>query len=100
MVVTGCARQQPVNVKSIVRIPANLPMSKIAQGMSKNQINSIMGAPNDSNVFRSSKQFIPFYQGHDFVHVTHYYKDQGRITFGGNHRVIDFEYDPEEDGWK
>ena len=95
MVVTGCAQ---VSVET-VEIPANLSISKIEIGMSKNQVRSIMEPSTDYEHF-TLDVLIPMHPYTYYQYSTYYYKNQGRITFSGDNRVVDFEYDPNEDGWK
>lgn len=81
-------------------IPASASFAKIDKGMGTKQVTDLLGYPDDTNSFITGKSFIPWYYGRDTHRTVYFYKNQGRIVFGGNQRVVEFEYDPSEDGYK
>jgi hypothetical protein len=49
----------------------------------------------------SGKAWIPFYHGPDRTRTIDYYKNEGRLVYsGGNNRLVDIVYDPDEDGYR
>ncbi len=60
------------------------PKSKFARlkiGMTKKQVDDLIGAHNDQNSHISGKAFIPFYFGRDAYRTEYYYKKEGRLIF-------------------
>ena len=101
---TNGAAQQPARVVGVVP-PSSSPLSKIAPGMTKQQVSDLMGHPTDKNSYTTGKVFIPFYFGNDARRTTWYYKGMGRVAFadgnpfgGGTSEVIRVDYDPNETG--
>lgn len=80
------------------------PMSKFAKleiGMSRPQVHEKIGAASDFKMIASGKAWIPFYYGPDRTRTIDYYKNEGRLVYsGGNNRLVDIVYDPDEDGYR
>jgi len=86
-------------------VPPNSPLAKVQLGMSKKQVQDLLGAPTDQNSYSSGKAFIPFYFGNDARRSSWFYKGVGRVVFadgnvfgGGTSEVVRVEYDPSEAG--
>lgn len=63
------------------------PGSKFAQleiGMSRAQVQSIVGAPTDEGAYMTGKAWIPWYFGSDRYRHEFAYKGQGRLVFAGS----------------
>jgi len=80
-------------------------MARVQVGMTKRQVQDILGAPTDQNNYMSGKAFIPFYFGNDARRASWFYKGMGRVVFadgnvfgGGGAEVLRVEYDPTESG--
>jgi hypothetical protein len=84
--------------------PAGSKLSKIAENMSPEQVQEIMGSPSGQASYPSAKTFNPYNFGNDSGNRVEYkYKGQGRVVFavpkwGGNMKVVRVDYDPTEDG--
>ena len=84
--------------------PAGSKLSHVAQNMSPEQVQEVMGAPSGQASYPSAKTFNPYNFGNDSGNRVEYkYKGQGRIVFavpkwGGNMKVVRVDYDPTEDG--
>ena len=108
--VSGCATQQspaPTSTGQVQQsIPADSPLAKIREGMSKAEMFSLLGPPTDQDTSVTGKAFIPFYFGGDAIATCMHYKDLGRVyvsghgTFGGGEKVLKIEYDPQEPGFR
>ena len=61
--------------------PADSKFSKLKLGMSIKQVNSLIGAPDDSDSHESGKRWIPFYFGNDARRLEALYKNEGCLTF-------------------
>lgn len=55
--------------------------SKLKIGMSREQVDALIGKPGDESAYISGKAFIPFYFGSDRVRTQATYKGQGRLVF-------------------
>ena len=84
--------------------PASSKLSKVANDMSPEQVQEIMGSPSGQASYPSAKTFNPYNFGNDSGNRVEYkYKGQGRVVFavpkwGGNMKVVRVDYDPTEDG--
>jgi len=84
--------------------PASSKLSKVANDMSPEQVQEIMGSPSGQASYPSAKTFNPYNFGNDSGNRVEYkYKGQGRVVFavpkwGGNMKVVRVDYDPAEDG--
>jgi hypothetical protein len=70
----------------IVGIPG--PGSKFARlqiGMSREQVETLIGQPNDTDSRITGKQFQPFYFDGDTQRTEAYYKNEGQLTFSNIH---------------
>ncbi len=106
--ISGCVTQgqpspeqatQPEQTSEAV-IPADSPLAKIRKGMGSAEVNDLLGTPTDVEAFSTGKAWNPFYFGSDRVRQRSYYKGIGRIVFGGNRRVVEIIYDPNESGYR
>ena len=109
--VSGCATQAPPMPTSAAAqaqqaIPADSPLAKIHEGMSKAEMLSLLGPSTDQDTSVTGKAFIPFYFGGDATATRLHYKGLGRVyvsgqgTFGGGEKVLKIEYDPQESGFR
>jgi len=96
------SNQKQVNYRGdIVGVPAvNSKFSKLEIGMSSKKVTDLIGLWTDHNIYQTGKAWIPFYFGRDIVRKEFLYKDEGRLTFGGNDRLIKIIVDVTEDGYK
>jgi hypothetical protein len=70
----------------IVGTPA--PDSKFAQlqiGMTIEQVENLIGRPNNSDSRITGKQYQPFYFGGDTQRTEAFYKNEGQLTFSNIH---------------
>jgi SmpA / OmlA family len=70
----------------IVGTPA--PGSKFAQlqiGMTREQVENLIGRPNDTDSRITGKQFQPFYFGGDTQRTEAFYNNEGQLTFSNIH---------------
>jgi len=85
-------------------VPSGSKLSHVAENMSPDQVQEIMGTPSGQASYPSAKTFNPYNFGNDSGNRVEYkYKGQGRIVFavpkyGGNMKVVRVDYDPSEDG--
>jgi hypothetical protein len=110
LLVSGCATpNSPVPTstgQAQQTIPADSPLAKIREGMSKAEMLSLLGPPTDQDTSVTGKAFIPFYFGGDATATRMHYKGLGRVyvlgqgTFGGGEKVLKIEYDPQEPGFR
>jgi hypothetical protein len=109
--ISGCATQAPLVPTSAEQtqqtIPADSPLAKIHEGMSKAEMLSLLGPPTDQGTSVTGKAFIPFYFDGDATAARLHYNGLGWVyvlgqgTFGGGEKVFKIEYDPQESGlWK
>ena len=108
--ISGCATQQspaPTSTGQVQQsIPADSPLAKIHEGMSKADMFSLLGPPTDQDTSVTGKAFIPFYFGGDATATRMHYKGLGRVyvsghgIFGGGEKVLKIEYDPQESGFR
>lgn len=78
--------------------------SAIREGMSIQEVHSLLGPPTSSTSHITGKTFNPFYYGTDTARQIYLYKGQGRIFFSNNSysnawRVIEIEINPGETGY-
>jgi hypothetical protein len=110
LVAAECAPQQSPAPPSVAQaqqaIPADSPLAKIHEGMSKAEMLSLLGPPTDQDTSVTGKAFIPFYFGGDATATRMHYKGLGRVyvsghgMFGGGEKVLKIEYDPQESGFR
>lgn len=84
-----------------VEPPASSPLAKIKEGMSDNEVQRLLGMPQNQNAYVTGKSWIPFYWGPDTTRSDWMYKGQGRVVFSrnaysGQLKVIRIDYDPTE----
>lgn len=64
------------------------PASKFAQlkiGMTLDQVENLIGRPNDTDSRITGKQYQPFYFGGDTQRTEAFYKGEGQLTFSNMH---------------
>ena len=85
--VSGCATQQspaPTSTGQVQQsIPADSPLAKIREGMSKAEMLSLLGPPTDQDMSITGKTFIPFYFGGDVTATRMHYRGLGRVYVSG-----------------
>ena len=74
---------------------------KIVAGMTAEDVQEILGDPDDRNQYLTVKAWIPFYTGADAQKIDWMYAGEGRVVFSMNVRtgtleVLDVRYDPDE----
>lgn len=81
--------------------PKNAKFSKLVIGMSKYQVEKLLGHPQDLKYTTNwRKAWIPFYQGTDARRLVWLYEGQGSVSFdtGGAYAeggvVVEINYDP------
>ena len=74
--------------------------SKLKLEMSTSQIYDRIGQPTDSKTYETGKRWIPFYYGSDTRRTELIYKNEGRLTIGGNGLLIAITVDASEDGYR
>ena len=110
LLAAGCATQAtpaPTSVGQTQQtIPADSPLTKIREGMSKGEMIYLLGQPTDQETTVTGKAFIPFYFGGDTTVTRMHYQGLGRVyvsggaAFGGGEKVLKIEYDPQEPGFR
>lgn len=85
LAVASCSGQTDANTgtsSGLVGTPA--PGSKFARislGMSKTEVQDIIGAPTDQNAHATAKVMIPYYQGPGTTQINAHYKGEGVLTY-------------------
>lgn len=74
--------------------------SRLTLEMSTSQIYDLIGQPTDSRTYETGKRWIPYYGGSDSRRTELIYKNEGKLTIGGNGRLIGITVDTEEDGYQ
>src|SRR5579871_5780266 len=74
------AESQPAKVP----IPADSPLAKIKDGMSPEEVSSLIGPPTSQGAYATGKAFIPFHYGGDNSRRIFRYKGMGTIIFSQN----------------
>jgi len=84
------------------------PKSKFAKlsiGMSRRQVDDLIGQPTDQSSHISGKAFIPFYFGRDAYRTEYYYVKEGRLiyaaggAFSQGERLLKIVADANESGY-
>lgn len=66
-------------------VAPNSRFAKLRIGMSMEEVNALIGAPNDLRRHETGKRWIPFYFGSDAQRLQVYYEKDGCLTYtGGN----------------
>jgi len=84
----------------IGQIEKGSKFSKLKIGMSKRQVTDLIGIFNDHKTYTTGKAWIPFYYGRDSVRQEFIYKNEGRLIFGGDERLLKIVADRSEDGYR
>lgn len=58
---------------------------KLQIGMTLEQVENLIGRPNDTDSRITGKQYQPFYFGGDTQRTEAYYKGEGQLTFSNRH---------------
>jgi hypothetical protein len=96
------AESQPAKVP----IPADSPFAKVKEGMSPEEVSSLIGPPTSQGAYATGKAFIPFHYGGDNSRRIFRYKGMGTIIFSQNssfssgYSAIEVNYDPNEKGFE
>jgi hypothetical protein len=70
----------------IVGTPApGSKFDKLQIGMTLEQVEKLIGQPNDADSRITGKQYQPFYFGGDTQRTEAYYKGEGQLTFSNTH---------------
>ena len=95
------SKAEPAAQAPAVEVPPTSKFAKIEIGMARPEVHEKIGASSDFKVIASGKAWIPFYYGSDRTRTIDYYKKEGRLVYaGGNNRLIEIVYDPNEDGYR
>lgn len=78
---------------------AGSKFSRLKLEMGTNQIYDLIGQPTDQRTYETGKRWIPYYHGSDSRRTELIYKGEGRLTIGGNGRLITITVDTSEDGY-
>ncbi|MHB1320021.1 MAG: hypothetical protein ACYCY0_00425 [Acidithiobacillus ferrivorans] len=83
---TASTAAVPVTVtpKTNVLPAPGTPFSKLKIGMSRRQVEQLIGFPDHTSSHITGKQFIPFYFGGDTRRTEASYKGQGVLTYDNN----------------
>ncbi len=79
---------------------AGSKFSKLKLGMARREIRDTIGSPTDTRSYVTAKAWLPFYFGPDTSRIEYLYKGEGRLTIGGNGRLIGIVVDTNEDGYR
>lgn len=81
-------------------------LSVIQEGMSLQEVTSLIGEPTSSTAHVTGKSFNPYYRGGDNTRLIHFYKGSGRVLFSRGSRygsrrwrVMEVEIDRSEPGY-
>lgn len=74
--------------------------SRLKLEMPTSQIYDLIGQPSDTRTYETGKRWVPFYYGPDTRRTELIYKNEGRLTIGGNGRLITITVDTSEDGYQ
>lgn len=74
--------------------------SRLELEMPMAQVVDLIGQPTDSKTYETGKRWIPYYHGSDSRRTELIYKNEGRLTIGGNGRLIAITVDTSEDGYQ
>jgi len=86
----GAATAKPKVVHSAYLTGKPRPGSKFAKvqpGMSRQEVENLIGLPTSRDGHITGKQYIPFYFGGDTYRTDWYYKGEGELTFSNNSYV-------------
>jgi outer membrane protein assembly factor BamE (lipoprotein component of BamABCDE complex) len=104
---TGCSSSGGSGAQAMATtIPSSSPLSKIKVGMSRGEVESLIGPPTYAGTYTTGKQFIPFhFSGSDVVRTGLHYKGQGIVilsndsAYSSGSHVCEVQYDPTEPGY-
>jgi hypothetical protein len=109
MVVASCSGQTAANTGTANGLDGTpAPGSKfslIHLGMSKIEVQTIIGPPTDQNSHMTAKVAIPFYLGSDTTEINAHYKGEGVLTYASRaagstaYQLIGIKADPKERGF-
>lgn len=91
---------------SATPVPADSPLAKIKAGMSKNDVEKILGQPTSTNSYLGGKAWNPFNFGGDSgARLEAHYKGQGLVLyaiqrFSMEMSVEEVRYDPNNTGYQ
>lgn len=109
LAVAACSGQTDANTgasSGLVGTPAaGSKFSRISLGMSKIQVQDIIGAPTDQNAHSTAKLLIPYYQGPGTTQINAHYKGEGVLTYDSRavgstaYQLTGIKVDPQEQGY-
>jgi hypothetical protein len=82
---TASALDRAAEKTNVLPTPGS-PFSKLKIGMSRRQVEQLIGFPDHTSSHITGKQFIPFYFGGDTRRTEASYKGQGILTYDNNSR--------------
>jgi len=62
--------------------------AKLEIGMSRSDVEKIVGRPNDLTAQSIGTAWVPYYFGSDTWHTESYYRGEGRLVFDTNSRLV------------
>lgn len=62
--------------------------AKLEIGMSRTDVEKIVGRPNDLTAQSVGTAWVPYYFGSDTWHTESYYRGEGRLVFDTNSRLV------------
>jgi len=69
-------------------VAANSRFAKLQIGMSRADVEHLIGVPTDIGVQTSGTAWVPYYFGSDNWRTENYYKGEGRLVFDTNSRLV------------
>ena len=114
--VAGCAKREPspereakaaakAEKPQAVQAPTGSKLAKIKPGMKSDEVEALLGRPDDEASHETGQRWMPYNMGSDVRRMIWTYKGLGRVNFrtdnafkGGRYIVDHTEYDPSEDG--
>lgn len=80
--------QDNVSGQIIGDIRHNSPFAKLQIGMSRSEVEKIVGRPTDITAQSLGTAWVPYYFGSDTWHTESYYRGEGRLVFDTNSRLV------------
>jgi len=80
----SCASSAESEAQNDPKPPPGSPLAKIELGMNDTEVRNAIGDPDDTNMYMTGKQWIPFYYGPDTHRSDWMYSGVGRVVFSRN----------------
>lgn len=78
-----------VNGQVIGDIPSGSPFAKLQIGMTRTEVEKLVGRPTDITAQSLGTAWVPYYFGSDTWHTESYYRGEGRLVFDtASHLVL------------